>query len=129
VFFIRISNALQQGLQLKISALETESKENMERMQEDILKKSEEIDVLQKERMKIEQNVDSFDKEVLQLRNVLEEKDQCIMQHKEQEKKLEDQITEVLEQRYSARCNFLTVFVYYLNFLHAFAEPVVINCC
>jgi synaptonemal complex protein 1 len=112
VFFIRISNALQQGLLLKISALETESKENMERMQEDILKKSEEIDALQKERMKIEQHADSLDKEVLQLRNVLEEKEQCILQHKEQEKKLEDQITEVLAQKYSACCNFLTG-VYY----------------
>ncbi|XP_024639642.1 synaptonemal complex protein 2 [Medicago truncatula] len=83
-----------QGLLLKISALETESKENMERMQADILKKSEEIDTLQKERMKIEQNADSFDKEVLQLRNILEEKEQCILQHTEEEKKLEDQITE-----------------------------------
>lgn len=99
---------MQQGLLLKISALETESKENMERMQADILKKSEEIDTLQKERMKIEQNADSFDKEVLQLRNVLEEKEQCILQHKEQEKKLEDQITEVLEKKYSPCCNFLT---------------------
>ncbi|GAU38831.1 hypothetical protein TSUD_356820 [Trifolium subterraneum] len=89
-----ISNALQQGLLLKVSTLETESKENMERMQEDILKKSEEIDALQKERMEIEQHADSFNKEVLQLRNVLQEKEQCILQHKEQEKKLEDQITE-----------------------------------
>jgi synaptonemal complex protein 1 len=96
VFFIRISDALQQGLLLKVSALETESKENMERMQQDILKKSDEIDTLQKERVKIEQHADSFDKEVLQLRNVLEEKEQCILQHKEQETKLKDQITEVL---------------------------------
>ncbi|XP_027187484.1 synaptonemal complex protein 1-like isoform X2 [Cicer arietinum] len=83
-----------QGLLLKISALETESKENMERMQADILKKSEEIDSLQKERMKLEQHADSFDKEALKLHNVLEEKEQCILQYKEQEKKLEDQITE-----------------------------------
>lgn len=108
MFVTFIFNALQQGLLLKISALEAESKENMERMQADILKKSEEIDTLQKERMKIEQNADSFDKEVLQLRNVLEEKEQCILQQKEQEKKLEDQITEVLEKKYSACCNFLT---------------------
>jgi Fe2+ transport system protein B len=129
VFFIRISDALQQGLLLKVSALETESKENMERMQEDILKKSEEIDTLQKERMKIEQHADSFDKEVLQLRNVLEEKEQCILQQKERETKLEDQITEVLEQKYSACCNFLTGVWILFKFLHAFAEPVVINCC
>jgi synaptonemal complex protein 1 len=108
VFFIRISDALQQGLLLKVSALETESKENMERMQQDILKKSDEIDTLQKERVKIEQHADSFDKEVLQLRNVLEEKEQRILQHIEQEKKLEDQITEVVEQKISACCNFLT---------------------
>ncbi|CAJ2663384.1 unnamed protein product [Trifolium pratense] len=91
---VRSSENQMQGLLLKISALETESKENMERMQEDILKKSDEIDTLQKERLKIEQHADSFDKEVLQLRNVLDEKEQCILQHKEQEKKLEDQITE-----------------------------------
>ncbi|XP_058746291.1 uncharacterized protein LOC131619184 [Vicia villosa] len=66
----------------------------MERMHPDILKKSEEIDTLQKERMKVEEHADSFDKEVIQLHKVLEEKEQCILHHKEQEKKLEDQITE-----------------------------------
>lgn len=116
MFFIWISNALQQGLLLKISALETESKENMERMQADILKKSEEIDSLQKERMKLEQHADSFDKEALKLHNVLEEKEQCILQYKEQEKKLEDQITEVLERKYSAYCNFPTGFCVIIKF-------------
>ncbi|RDX77797.1 Synaptonemal complex protein 1, partial [Mucuna pruriens] len=91
-----VSNALQQGLLLKVSALETESIENTERLQAEILKKSEEIDTLQKERMKLEQHTDSLDKEVIQLHNVLEEKDQCILHYKEQEKKLEDQITENL---------------------------------
>lgn len=118
MFLIRISIALQQGLLLKISALETESKENMERMQADILKKSEEIDTLQKERMKVEEHADSFDKEVIQLHKVLEEKEQCILHHKEQEKKLEDQITEVLKLKYGACCNFLTgvciIFMFFL---------------
>ncbi|XP_050904993.1 synaptonemal complex protein 1 [Lathyrus oleraceus] len=91
---VRSSENQMQGLLLKISALETESKENMERMQVDILKKSEEIDTLQKERMKVEEHADTFDKEVIQLRKVLEEKEQCILHHKEQEKNLEDQITE-----------------------------------
>ncbi|KAL9277328.1 hypothetical protein ACSQ67_025124 [Phaseolus vulgaris] len=83
-----------QDLLLKVSALETESKENTGRLQAEILKKSEEIDTLQKERIKLEQHADSLDQEVIQLHSVLEEKEQRVLQHKEQEKKLEDQITE-----------------------------------
>ncbi|KAK7275766.1 hypothetical protein RIF29_16888 [Crotalaria pallida] len=89
-----VSNALQQGLLLKVSALEAEGKENMERLQAEILKKSEEADTFQNEIMKLEQHADSLDKEVSELRNVLEEKDQHILQCREQEKKLEDQIIE-----------------------------------
>ena len=110
VFFIEVSNVLQQGLLLKVSALETESKENTERLHAEISKKSEEIDTLQNERMKLEQHADSLDKEVIQLQNALEEKEKCILHYKEQEKNLEDQITELLEQRYSANCLFLTYF-------------------
>ncbi|TKY56255.1 Synaptonemal complex protein 1 [Spatholobus suberectus] len=98
-FLLESSRSLEdqvQGLLLKISALETESKENTERLQAEILKKSEETNTLQKERMKLEQHADSLDKEVIQLQNVLEEKEQCILHYKEQEKKLEDQITENL---------------------------------
>ncbi|MED6187258.1 hypothetical protein PIB30_074726 [Stylosanthes scabra] len=83
-----------QGLLLKISALETESKEITERLQEEIMKKSEEIDTLQKERTKLEQNADSLHEEVSQLHSILEDKEQHILQYKEKEKKLEDQITE-----------------------------------
>jgi len=115
-FFIEVSNALQQDLLLKVSALETESKENTGRLQAEILKKSEEIDTLQKERIKLEQHADSLDQEVIQLHSVLEEKEQRVLQHKEQEKKLEDQITEVLEQTYSANCLFLTGFCVLFKF-------------
>ncbi|KAK7385308.1 hypothetical protein VNO78_31024 [Psophocarpus tetragonolobus] len=92
----RSSETQVQGLLLKFSALETESKENTERLQADILKKSEEIDTLQKEKVKLEQHGDSLDKEIIQLHNVLEEKEHCILHYNEQEKKLEDQITENL---------------------------------
>ena len=54
-------------------------------------------DALENERMKLEQHVDSLDKEVIQLQNALEEKEKCILHYKEQEKNLEDQITELLE--------------------------------
>ncbi|KAK8466854.1 hypothetical protein PHAVU_008G173500 [Phaseolus vulgaris] len=90
----RSSDNHVQDLLLKVSALETESKENTGRLQAEILKKSEEIDTLQKERIKLEQHADSLDQEVIQLHSVLEEKEQRVLQHKEQEKKLEDQITE-----------------------------------
>ncbi|XP_061338516.1 synaptonemal complex protein 1-like [Gastrolobium bilobum] len=89
----RSSENQMQGLLLKVAALETESKENKETLQAEILMKSEEIETLQKEKMKLEQHVDSLDKEVSLLHNLSEEKEQCILQFKEQEKKLEDQIT------------------------------------
>ncbi|KAL2584690.1 hypothetical protein AAZV13_14G143400 [Glycine max] len=92
----RSSENQVQGLLLKVSTLETESKENTERLQAEISKKSDEIDTLQNERMKLEQHADSLDKEVIQLQNSLEEKDKCILHSKEQEKKLEDQIAENL---------------------------------
>ncbi|KAH1216106.1 Synaptonemal complex protein 2 [Glycine max] len=92
----RSSENQVQGLLLKVSALETESKENTERLHAEISKKSEEIDTLQNERMKLEQHADSLDKEVIQLQNALEEKEKCILHYKEQEKNLEDQITENL---------------------------------
>ncbi|XP_020228153.1 synaptonemal complex protein 1 [Cajanus cajan] len=92
----RSSENQVQGLLLKVSALETENKENTERLQAEILNKSEEIDTLQKERMKQDQHADSLDKEVIQLHNVLEEKDKCILHYKQQEKKLEDQIKQNL---------------------------------
>lgn len=110
VFFIEVSNALQQGLLLKVSALETESKENTQRLHTEILKKSEEIDTMPNERIKLEQHADSLDKEVIQLQNALEEKKKCILHYKEQEKNLEDQITQVLEQTYNANCLLLTYF-------------------
>lgn len=116
-FIIEVSNALQQDLLLKVSALETESKENTERLQAEILKKSEEIDTSQKERIKLEKHADSLDQELIQLRNALEEKEQCVLHCKEQEKKLQDQITEVLEQTYSANCMFLTGFCVLFMFI------------
>ncbi|XP_022637869.1 synaptonemal complex protein 1 isoform X1 [Vigna radiata var. radiata] len=90
----RSSDNHVQDLLLKVSALETESKENTERLQAEILKKSEEIDTLQKERIKLEKHADSLGQEVIQLHNALEEKEQCVLHCKEQEKKLQDQITE-----------------------------------
>ncbi|KAG5129735.1 hypothetical protein JHK84_036132 [Glycine max] len=98
----RSSENQVQGLLLKVSALETESKENTERLHAEISKKSEEIDTLQNERMKLEQHADSLDKEVIQLQNALEEKEKCILHYKEQEKNLEDQITENLSLLTSA---------------------------
>ncbi|KHN21841.1 Synaptonemal complex protein 2 [Glycine soja] len=98
----RSSENQVQGLLLKVSTLETESKENTERLQAEMSKKSDEIDTLQNERMKLEQHADSLDKEVIQLQNSLEEKDKCILHSKEQEKKLEDQIAENLSLLTSA---------------------------
>ncbi|XP_028757359.1 synaptonemal complex protein 2 [Neltuma alba] len=97
-FFSDSSRSLETQmacLLLKLSALENESKERKFReLQEEILRKSEEIDSLKKEVVKLEQHADFLEKKVGQVNNVLEDKEQLILQYKEQEKKLEDQISE-----------------------------------
>lgn len=88
---------LQQDLLLKISSLEMENKKNMEKFRAEMQKKEEEINNLQQEREKREMLVDSMEKQVFQLQNILGEKEQLLLQHNDKEKKLEDQITEVLK--------------------------------
>ncbi|KAG5097957.1 hypothetical protein JHK82_047811 [Glycine max] len=62
-----LAQLTERGLLLKVLALETESKENTQRLHAKKLKKSKEIDTLQNERTKLEQHADSLDKEVIQL--------------------------------------------------------------
>lgn len=86
---------LQQDLLLKMSALETENKDNTEKLQAEIQKKDEQIDGLLREGEKHEEQVDLMDKQVNQLQSTLEEKEQLILEYKEREKNLEEQISEV----------------------------------
>ena len=90
-------NILQQALLPKISALESENKDNLEKFQSEIQRKAEEIDILQKDSEKHTQHVDLLEKQISQLHNLLKEKEQLILQCKEQETKLEDQVKEVLK--------------------------------
>ncbi|PRQ60899.1 hypothetical protein RchiOBHm_Chr0c28g0501001 [Rosa chinensis] len=92
----RSSENKRQILLLKISALETENKDNTEKLQAEIQKKAEQIDGLLKQGETHEQHVDLMDKQVSQLHSTLEEKEQLIVQYKEREKNLEEQITENL---------------------------------
>lgn len=78
-----------------MSALETENKDNTEKLQAEIQKKDEQIDGLLKEGKKHEEQVDLMDKQVNQLQSMLEEKEQLILEYKEREKNLEEQISEV----------------------------------
>ncbi|KAI8538602.1 hypothetical protein RHMOL_Rhmol09G0117200 [Rhododendron molle] len=82
-----------QDLLLKISALESESKDSTEKQQEEIQKKSEEVERLQ-EVDKHEQHRDSLEKKVGQLQTILEEKEQLVLRSKDREKEFEDQKTE-----------------------------------
>lgn len=86
---------LQQDLLLKMSALETENKDNTEKLQVEIQKKDEQIGGLLKEGEKHEEQVDLMDKQVNQLQSMLEEKEQLILEYKERQKNLEEQISEV----------------------------------
>ncbi|KAI8538607.1 hypothetical protein RHMOL_Rhmol09G0117200 [Rhododendron molle] len=90
-----------QDLLLKISALESESKDSTEKQQEEIQKKSEEVERLQ-EVDKHEQHRDSLEKKVGQLQTILEEKEQLVLRSKDREKEFEDQKTEVSKIRKTA---------------------------
>lgn len=93
----RFDYILQQDQLLKISSLEMENKENMEKFHAEMQKKEEEINNLKQEHEKKEMLVDSIEKQFCQLQNILGEKEQLLLQHNDKEKKLEDQITEVLK--------------------------------
>ncbi|KAG5531936.1 hypothetical protein RHGRI_026517 [Rhododendron griersonianum] len=64
---------------LKILALESESKDSTEKLQEEIQKRSEELEILQEEVDKHEQHRDSPEKQVGQLQTILEEKEQLCL--------------------------------------------------
>ncbi|KAK9939109.1 hypothetical protein M0R45_015817 [Rubus argutus] len=83
-----------QDLLLKISALETENKDNAKKLQPEIWKKVEQIDSLLKEGETHEQHVDLMDKQVSQLHITQGENEQLIQQYKEREENLEEEITE-----------------------------------
>ncbi|XP_004301313.1 PREDICTED: synaptonemal complex protein 2-like [Fragaria vesca subsp. vesca] len=90
----RPSENKMQDLLIKISALETENKDNAVKLQAEIEKKGEQIDDLLKQGEAREQHVDLMDKQVSQLHSTLEEKEQLIVQYKERGKNPEEQITE-----------------------------------
>uniref|UniRef100_A0A803N0N5 Synaptonemal complex protein 1 n=1 Tax=Chenopodium quinoa TaxID=63459 RepID=A0A803N0N5_CHEQI len=82
------------NLLIKLSELELEKTENMEKLQGDMHKKEDEIDGLQKEILKINQEVKSFEEQVNKLSSTLEEKEQLILQYKDKEKELDNQKAE-----------------------------------
>ncbi|KAJ0087205.1 hypothetical protein Patl1_08520 [Pistacia atlantica] len=83
-----------QDLLLKISSIEAENNDNTDNLQAEIQKKEEVIVILQNESKKCDLHVDSLEKQVGQLQNMLEEKEQLLLQYRDEEKKLEGQITE-----------------------------------
>lgn len=74
--------------------LETENKDNAEKLQAEMLKRDE-VEILQKESKKDKQLVDSLENQVSQLQNIIEEKEQLILQYKDGVKQLEVQDIEV----------------------------------
>ncbi|XP_010535536.1 PREDICTED: synaptonemal complex protein 1-like isoform X2 [Tarenaya hassleriana] len=91
---LRASENKTHELSLKISSLELESKEQSEKLMSDTKTKVEQIEILQKESEDCQLHADSLVKEVNQLQSILEEKDLIILQCKENEKKLDQHITE-----------------------------------
>ncbi|KAF7140983.1 hypothetical protein RHSIM_Rhsim06G0082300 [Rhododendron simsii] len=90
-----LSESKMQDLLLKISALESESKDSTEKLQEEIQKKLEEVESLQEEIDKHEQHRDSLEKQVGQVQTTLEEKEQLVLRSMDREKELEDQKAEL----------------------------------
>ncbi|KAK4803365.1 hypothetical protein SAY86_001568 [Trapa natans] len=90
----RCSKNMTEDFLLKVSSLETQNKDNNEKFLAELQRKIEHIETLQVENQKHEQREDMLGKKVNHLHSILEEKEQLILQHKEREKKLEDQISE-----------------------------------
>ncbi|KAI8550390.1 hypothetical protein RHMOL_Rhmol06G0102500 [Rhododendron molle] len=90
-----LSESKMQDLLLKISALESESKDSTEKLQEEIQKKLVEVESLQEEIDKHEQHRDSLEKQVGQLQTTLEEKEQLVLRSMDREKELEDKKAEL----------------------------------
>ncbi|XP_034675852.1 synaptonemal complex protein 1-like isoform X1 [Vitis riparia] len=88
---LKSSENKMKDLLLKLSTLETENKDNTEKLQAEILKRADEIEILQKEGEKDKQHVDSLENQVSQLQNILQEKEQLILQYKDRVKQLEVQ--------------------------------------
>ncbi|KNA22144.1 hypothetical protein SOVF_036680 isoform A [Spinacia oleracea] len=84
----------KNDLLIKLSKLELEKKENIEKQQGDIQKKEEEIDGFHKEVLKINQQVTSLEEQLNKLQSVVEEKEQLISQYKDKEKQLDNQNAE-----------------------------------
>ncbi|KAG5544014.1 hypothetical protein RHGRI_016686 [Rhododendron griersonianum] len=90
-----LSESKMQDLLLKISALESESKDSTEKLQEEIQKKLEEVESLQEQIDKHKQHRDSLEKQVGQLQTTLEEKEQLVLRSTDREKELEDKKAEL----------------------------------
>lgn len=90
---------------LKISALESESKDSTDNLREGIQKKLEEVASLQGEIDKHEQHRDSLEKQVGQLQTALEEKEQLVLRSKDRERELGDQKAEVSQIRITTYCS------------------------
>ncbi|XP_010269266.1 PREDICTED: synaptonemal complex protein 1-like [Nelumbo nucifera] len=90
-----LSEIKTKDLLVKISKLESESQLLEENLQEKLQEKAEEMESLQNEIVKHVQHVGLLEKQVGQLQNSLDEKEELHLQHKDREKQLEDQKTEI----------------------------------
>ena len=88
---------MQKDLTIRLSELELEKKEHMEKLQGDVQKKEDAIDGFQKEILKITEQVKSLEEQAKKLHSMLEEKEQLILQYNDKAKQLESQNAEVTE--------------------------------
>ncbi|CAO2834367.1 unnamed protein product [Amaranthus hypochondriacus] len=92
----------KKDLTIRLSELELEKKEHMEKLQGDVQKKEDSIDGLQKEILKITEQVKSLEEQAKKLHSMLEEKEQLILQYDDKAKQLESQNAEIQAQLVSA---------------------------
>ncbi|KAJ8772085.1 hypothetical protein K2173_027262 [Erythroxylum novogranatense] len=90
----RLSEIKMQDLLSQISALEMKNKANVEKLEAEIQKTSEQMDTSRKETEKYKQHKDSLEKQVAEFQGIIEEKEKLVLQHKEKATKLNDQMNE-----------------------------------
>ncbi|KAH7865402.1 hypothetical protein Vadar_006149 [Vaccinium darrowii] len=91
----RLSDTKMQDLILKFTALEAESKDSTEILQDEIQKKVEEVNSLQGDIDRHVQHLDALEKQVDKLQTTLEEKEQLVLLSKDTERELEDKKAEL----------------------------------
>ncbi|XP_009614522.1 synaptonemal complex protein 1 [Nicotiana tabacum] len=101
----KLSENEMQNLLVKLSEMETDNKDHIEKLQSDMQKKEDEIHILRKEIDKYTETVESLEKHVAEINNKLEEKDKLVQELQDRQKQLEAEREKIQASLLAAESN------------------------